>query len=417
MDYMTKLVCFSGVEAPDGTEDCEGYKKFWAIVDGALVQVPVLPETNLTGHPGYAVWPGVYACTFNADGFIERVRVSEDIVTGYSVTAPKDGKIVLGVEEREYRYVPDAPVYWVENRTVIRDYKTRLEDLQTDWNDNFFLKLNTDGAIEEMYVFRQGGDGTSPQLDEIKKFKAVQSALEYTYYQPPAKKGVKYPVFVWFHGLHGGTSTWTSHFEFNPIANWASERFQSKFASGGAYIMVPRAYEDLRDGHGVSWNPWHVDLFMSTLDDFLKTHPDADRERVYIGGYSMGGYMTWLVAKNHPERFAAAIPCCSQGQVIKGKQLERVAKLPFWAIHCEGDFFPLESVVAPMEALISKNPLSRLLILPSGYLFPDGTPTIHNHLAWIPALNDLQYNDGSLYADRDGVPVASTLIEWLNVVK
>jgi pimeloyl-ACP methyl ester carboxylesterase len=386
-------------------------------VDGILTQVKVLPERNLTGRPGYAVWPGVFACTFNEEGFVERVRVAEDIVTGYSVGTPSDGKIVLGVEEREYRFLPDAPVFLVENPTVIRDYKMRLTDLKADWNDNYFLKLDAEGAIEEMYLFKQGGDGANPQLDEIKKFKAVQSALEYTYFQPPSKNGVKYPLFVWFHGLHGGTSTWTSHFEFNPIANWASERFQSKFKAGGAYILVPRAYEDMRDGHGESWNPRHVVLFLSTLDAFCKEHPDCDRERIYIGGYSMGGYMTWLVAKNHPERFAAAVPCCSSGQVVRGNQLERVGKLPFWAIHCEGDMMPLESVTEPMRPLMERNPLSRLLVLPAGFAFPDGSPTINNHLVWIPALNNLTYQDGSLYRDRDGVPVASTLIEWLNAVK
>jgi pimeloyl-ACP methyl ester carboxylesterase len=414
---MTKLVCFSGVEAPDGVEDHGDFKVYWAVVDGALEQVKVLPDKDLTGRPGTAVWPGVYACTFNADGCIERVRVAEEIITGYSVCAPREGKIVLGVEEKVYRYVPNALVFWVENRTVIRDYKTRIEDLQTDWNDNYFLKLNGGGLIEEMYIFKQGGEGTSPQLDEIKRFKAAQGALEYTYYQPPTKAGVKYPVFVWFHGLHGGTSTWTSHFEFNPIANWAADRFQSRFKAGGAYIMVPRAYEDLREGHGVSWNMWHVGLFMETLEDFLRLHPDADPARVYIGGYSMGGHMTWLVAKEHPECFAAAVPCCAGGQAFESTALERVARLPVWAIHGEGDFIPLESVAETMRGLTGRNPRSRLLVLPKGYLFPDGTPTIHDHLVWIPALNDLQYNDGTLYADREGRPVASTLIEWLNAVK
>lgn len=413
---MTKLVCFSGVEAPDGVEDFGDYKAYWAIVDGELRQVKVRLDRDLVGKPGSAVWPGVYACTFNEDGCIERVRVAEEIVTGYSVCAPREGKIVLGVEEKVYPYVSEAPVYWVENRTVIRDYKTRIEDLVTDWNDNFFLKLDADGFIEAMYIFRQAGEGMSPQLDEIKKFKAVQGALEYTYYEPTAKAGVKYPVFVWFHGLHGGTSTWTSHFEFNPIANWAADRFQSRFKAGGAYIMVPRAYEDLREGHGISWE-WHVGLFMETLDNFLRLHPDADPVRVYIGGYSMGGHMTWLVAKEHPERFAAAVPCCSSGQTLAGEQLENVAKLPIWAIHGEGDFIPLESIAEPMGALMYRNPRSRLLVLPKGYLYPDGTPTVHDHLVWIPALNDLQYNDGTPYADREGRPVASTLIEWLNAAK
>ena len=116
----------------------------------------------------------------------------------------------------------------------------------------------------------------------------------------------------------------------------------------------------------------------------------------------MGGYMTWLVARSHPERFAAAVPCCSSGMNLEGEELEWVARLPFWAIHCEGDFIPLETVSGPMRSLMSRNLQSRFLILPEGFYFPNGTPTVHNHLVWIPLLNDLQFNDGTLYADRDG---------------
>jgi pimeloyl-ACP methyl ester carboxylesterase len=413
---MQKLVCFSGVEAPGGFIEHEGYRTFWAIVDGSLRQVNVMLHKDLIGRPGYSVWPGVYNCTFNEKGFITDVKVSDAIITGYSVNAPENGTIVLGVEETKYGFIPSAPVYGVENRSIIQNYKTRIEELVTDWNDNYFLKLSPEGLIEEMYIFVQGGTGTSPQLDEIKKFKAYQGALEYTYYQPPAKPGVKYPVFVWFHGLHGGTSTWTSHFEYNPIANWANESFQSQFSAGGAYIMVPRAYEDLREGHGISWDQWQVELFMSTIDEFLSLHPDADPNRIYIGGYSMGGRMTWLVITSYPEKFAAAVPCASPGKEAEGELLERMAKLPVWAIHGAGDFSPAETVTKPMQALMSRNPKSRMLLLEKGFRFPDGTPTFHDHLSWIPALNNLKYNDGTLYSDRDGKQVESSLIEWLNIV-
>jgi predicted peptidase len=37
---------------------------------------------------------------------------------------------------------------------------------------------------------------------------------------------------------------------------------------------------------------------------------NGDPERTYLTGFSMGGYGTWKLAAQHPERFAALIVIC-----------------------------------------------------------------------------------------------------------
>ncbi|MDR0935881.1 MAG: prolyl oligopeptidase family serine peptidase [Oscillospiraceae bacterium] len=409
------LICFSGIEAADGVERREGYNIYHAIINGELRTVKVYPERDLRGKPGYAAWSGVYEADFDSEGAVTKYRAAKDVLTGYSIGAVSDGYIKLGVDERPYRFVPNAPVYSVENISVIQDYKSAIEDLKPDWNDNWFIKLNTDKAIETMWIFKQAGDDADPLLDDIRRFKENNGAtegrggLDYTYFEPETPG--KHPVFVWFHGLHGATSLWTSHFEFNPIARFANPAFQSRFTSGGCFVIVPAAQETLNEKlplWGNSWNPEHVPLFMDTLKEFLKNHPNADPTRLFIGGYSMGGYMTWQTLKMCAGgTFAGAVPCCSDAQKVN-------TDTPVWHIHSDGDFFPTEQVRELVNAHIEKSPLSRLLVLPKAYKFPDGSQAIHDHLVWIPTLNDLKYNDGTLYSDIDGVQVQSTLIDWLN---
>jgi predicted esterase len=430
---MKKIICFSGIEAPQGVESVSAngsvpaHNVYNAIADGELTKVKVMPHTDLFGREGYAVWPGAFECEIDANGFITGVQHSDELITGYSIKAAQDGVIMLGVEETQYKFAPGAPVYIVENVSVVEDYKTTVEQLETDWSANWWIKLDDSGKIDEMWVFRQMRRGEfDPLLTEIKKFRTDEGpavggmSIEYTYFEPDNANGSKLPVFVWFHGLHGGTSVWTSHFEWNPIASWANEKFQSQFRDGGCYIIVPKANEDLRPGHNQTWNGKQVEPFIAALDDFFTKHANADPAHVYIGGYSMGGIMTWITAAAHPEKFAAALPCCgcSAPDVFK-RQLENLENLPVWALVGKGDTNCANQFGEHMPALIEavkKNGIeSRLTVLPKGYMMPDGKTRIpHDHCVWIPMFNNMLFDSGAPYKDKDGLPVPSTVIDWLN---
>jgi predicted peptidase len=69
----------------------------------------------------------------------------------------------------------------------------------------------------------------------------------------------------------------------------------------------------------------------------------TDAKRVYLTGLSMGGYGTWTLASEHPEKFAAIAPVCGgvrapgdrkapEGDPYKATA-EKVKNLPIWIFH------------------------------------------------------------------------------------
>ncbi len=57
---------------------------------------------------------------------------------------------------------------------------------------------------------------------------------------------------------------------------------------------------------------WDPDALNALLDEVIAQY-HVDEERVYVTGFSMGGFGTWTLAEAHPERFAAIAPICGGG--------------------------------------------------------------------------------------------------------
>jgi predicted peptidase len=56
----------------------------------------------------------------------------------------------------------------------------------------------------------------------------------------------------------------------------------------------------------------------------------VDPDRLYVIGYSMGGYGAWDAIQRHPELFAAAVPVCGGGDETAAR---RIIRVPVWAFH------------------------------------------------------------------------------------
>jgi predicted peptidase len=92
---------------------------------------------------------------------------------------------------------------------------------------------------------------------------------------------------------------------------------------------------------------WERQMIMAFLDEMI-TKYKPDTNRIYLTGLSMGGYGSWDLAANYPDRFAAVIPICGGGQTIDVKLANAARKkaystLGIWA------FTGAKDPVVPVE--------------------------------------------------------------------
>ena len=82
---------------------------------------------------------------------------------------------------------------------------------------------------------------------------------------------------------------------------------------------------------------WDADALIALLDDVSAKYR-VDPSRVYLTGFSMGGFGTWSLGMRHPHRFAAIAPICGGGDFVDigtglpGKR-PALQSLPIWVFH------------------------------------------------------------------------------------
>jgi predicted peptidase len=98
-----------------------------------------------------------------------------------------------------------------------------------------------------------------------------------------------------------------------------------------------------------SWQqPGQQQLLVALLDHLAKTMP-IDTDRIYLTGLSMGGYGSWRLAADHPERFAAIAPVCGAGNLADAEKLKQ---LPIWVFHgTEDQAVPFQKSKEMVEAI------------------------------------------------------------------
>ena len=78
---------------------------------------------------------------------------------------------------------------------------------------------------------------------------------------------------------------------------------------------------------------WTSDPLAALLDEVEEKYR-VDRKRIYVTGLSMGGFGTWTLAMEQPQRFAALVPICGRGNPLL---VHRIKELPIWVFHGEKD--------------------------------------------------------------------------------
>ena len=79
------------------------------------------------------------------------------------------------------------------------------------------------------------------------------------------------------------------------------------------------------------WSPRRLRLLL----DHVGSRHRVDRRRIYLTGFSLGGYGAWDLANAYPHRFAAVAPIA--GGPGYGRARCRLKTVPLWAFHGTGD--------------------------------------------------------------------------------
>jgi len=119
-------------------------------------------------------------------------------------------------------------------------------------------------------------------------------------------------------------------------------------------IVSPQCPNDL------FW-PEQTDTLINLLDEIEKNYR-VDTDRVYLTGLSMGGFGTWTLAEEYPQRFAAIAPICGGSERYVAYRLKNV---PVWAFHGAKDkTVPVEKSQEMVNAVKTAGGDAKLTIYP-----------------------------------------------------
>lgn len=179
--------------------------------------------------------------------------------------------------------------------------------------------------------------------------KAGKETLTYASYEPWSLKGdgVANPLVIWLHGGGEGGIDVSITLLGNEVVSLIRPDIQSHFTTeggaGGAYVLsiqCPTMWMGTSKGfcHG-DYPSLYADLLKSCIDDFIDRHPDVDRNRIYLGGCSNGGFMTVHMLIRNPRYFAAAYPTCEAytDEYISDKEINILAEENIWFVQSYDD--------------------------------------------------------------------------------
>ncbi|MBL4677394.1 MAG: alpha/beta hydrolase, partial [Mucilaginibacter sp.] len=162
---------------------------------------------------------------------------------------------------------------------------------------------------------------------------------EYYLYTPKnMQAGKKYPFALFLHGCCGIDDHATLHNVVDaPARMWHG--FGENKQRVPTYIIAPATSR--------GWAQHIPDL--KAVMDSLVASQNADAQRIYICGFSMGAQGTFTFINQYPDYFAAAI---TMGMKFSGDSL-KVKNIPMWVNQGETDYYsrPLRKQVKMLRGL------------------------------------------------------------------
>jgi predicted peptidase len=197
-----------------------------------------------------------------------------------------------------------------------------------------------------------------------------EATIRYMLFVPEEYKetGTKWPLMLFLHGLGECSHDDLSLVKIHGPPSFVESRPNFPFVVATPQLTPPPGYDPKtalkpNDLLALVAPAWKSKVLIQLLDH-VEQNMHIDRARVYVTGLSMGGYGTWRLVAEYPERFAAAVPICGGGEPTRmARSLRRV---PIWAFHGARDtVVPLAKSCAMVNAVRRAGGDVRLTIYPT----------------------------------------------------
>ena len=167
---------------------------------------------------------------------------------------------------------------------------------------------------------------------------ADAATVEYLLYLPKDyDQHEQLPLMLFLHGRG------ESNGPLSLVAKWGPPKLVAQGEEMPYIIVSPQCPRS---------DSWSSERQQKRLIELLDTVIDSlkvDEHRIYLTGLSLGGYGSWRLAADHPDRFAAVVPICGGTNPKDAKALK---DLPIWAWHGDQDFVvPIKQTQGIVDAI------------------------------------------------------------------
>lgn len=159
-------------------------------------------------------------------------------------------------------------------------------------------------------------------------------------------KEKKWPLIVFLHGSGERGS------DLEKVMIHGPPKLIAKGQDFPFIVVSPQCPDDHR---------WSPPLLSGMLDEVIAKNR-VDQDRIYLTGLSMGAFGTWDWAMAEPQRFAALVPICGEGEPRSAKKLKDI---PTWMFHGAKDLgVPVAGSQVMYDALKQEGGDPKLTIYP-----------------------------------------------------
>jgi predicted peptidase len=198
----------------------------------------------------------------------------------------------------------------------------------------FTLPLDTITEEDRKYVETRVAEAGKMDLSELGDYakyakaewvKGEHGGLNFQIHSPDAyERDAPIPLVVFLHGV--GERGNDNQQQVNGLPK--------TFASPGNQAKRPCIVVAPQCPGEKYWTNDVVSEQVIKLVKDLSKHMPIDGDRLYLSGYSMGGFGTWAILGQAPKTFAAAVPIAGGGDPAIARSIKAI---PIWNFHGDAD--------------------------------------------------------------------------------